>query len=118
MACAVSCLNICKTSALSDNMCPRVLFMGMPVDYKKKLMVVFGDYVEVYEGTDNTSRARSSACIVLYPVSNASGSWVLQKIESRCRVRRTNTVKLVNSNLITQSMNADSEETTNEEMLQ
>jgi hypothetical protein len=24
----------------------------VPVDYKKELLVAFGDYVEVYEGTD------------------------------------------------------------------
>jgi hypothetical protein len=83
-----------------------VLFTGIPVDYKKELLVAFGDYVEAYEGTDNTLRARSSACIALYPVGNSIGSWVLWKIETRSRVRRSNVTKLVTSDLIKQAMNA------------
>jgi len=48
-----------------------VLFTGMPVGYKNKLLVAFGDYIEAYKVTDNTLRAHSSACIALY---SASGS--------------------------------------------
>jgi hypothetical protein len=95
-----------RTMSLSENVCPRVLFTGIPVDYKKELLVAFGDYVEAYEGTDNTLRARSSACIALYPVGNSIGSWVLWKIETRSRVRRSNVTKLVTSDLIKQAMNA------------
>jgi hypothetical protein len=78
---AVSCLNISRTTALRENVCPRVLFTSISVGCKKELQVAFSDYVEVYEGMDNTSRARSSVCIALYPTSIASGSWVLWKIE-------------------------------------
>jgi hypothetical protein len=74
----VSRLNVCRTTSLSENVCPRVLL---------ELQVAFGDYVEAYEGTDNTSRAHSSECIALYPVGNSTGSWVLWKIETRSRVR-------------------------------
>jgi len=80
------------------------------VDYKKELQVAFGDYVEAYEGTDNTSRARSAACIALHPAGNLSGSWVLWKIETRTRVRRTNMRKMVTSDLIVQAMNATAAE--------
>ncbi len=90
MAYVVSRMNIRRTSALADNVCPHVLFTGMPVDYKKELSMAFGDYVESYEGTDNTSRACSSACIALYPAANSTGAWVLWKVESQMRVRRTN----------------------------
>jgi len=90
VAYAVSRLNIRHTTSLNGNVCPRVLFTGVPVDYKKELLLAFGDYVEAYEGTDNTSRARSSAGIALYPASNAAGSWILWKIETRTRVRRSN----------------------------
>ncbi len=31
------------------------------MDYKKELQVAFGDYVEEYEGTDDTSRDQSAA---------------------------------------------------------
>jgi hypothetical protein len=79
--------------------------MGMPVDYKKELSMAFGDYVESYEGTDNTSRARSSACIALYPTANSTGAWVLWKVESQMRVRRTNYVKLVTSQQLIDAIN-------------
>jgi hypothetical protein len=76
------------------------------VNYKKELQLAFGDYVEAYEGTDNTSCARSAACIALYPTNNAAGSWVLWKVETRNRVRRSNYEKLATLNLIVQTMNA------------
>jgi len=110
VAYVVSRLNIRRTTALSENVCPRVLFTGAPVDYKKELQVAFGDYVEAYEGMDNTSRARSAVCIALHPAGNLSGSWVLWKIETRTRVRRTNMRKMVTSDLIVQAMNATAAE--------
>jgi hypothetical protein len=45
---AVSRLNIRRTHALSGNICPRVLFTGIPVPYSE-LSVAFGDYVESYQ---------------------------------------------------------------------
>jgi hypothetical protein len=105
VAYVVSRLNIRRTTALSENVCPRVLFTGMPVNYAKELGLAFGDYVESYEGTTNTSKARSSACIALYPTANATGAWVLWKIKSRTRVRRTNYVKLVTNELIIDAIN-------------
>jgi len=105
MAYAVSRLNIRRTTSLNENVCPRVLFTGVPVDYKKELLLAFGDYVEAYDGTDNMSRARSSACIALYPASNAAGSWVLWKIETRTRVQRTKVQKMATTDIIIQAMN-------------
>jgi hypothetical protein len=35
---------------------PRVLFTGVKPNYRKELSLAFGDYVELYTGTDNTSR--------------------------------------------------------------
>jgi hypothetical protein len=102
---AVSRLNIRHTQALSANTCPRVLFTGTPVPYSE-LSVAFGDYVEAYEGTDNTSEARSAACIALCPVGNSTGSWTLWKLETHMRVRRTNFQKLVTSELVIRAVNA------------
>jgi hypothetical protein len=102
---SVSRLNIRRTQALNKNVCPRVLFTGVPVPYKE-LTVAFGDYVEAYEGTDNTSGAHSSACVALCPVGNSTGSWTLWKIDTRVRVRRTNFKRLVTSELVINSMNA------------
>jgi hypothetical protein len=102
---SVSRLNIPRTQALNENVCPRVLFTGVPVPYKE-LTVAFGDYVEAYEGTDNTSGARSLAFIALCPVGNSTGPWTLWKIDTRVRVRRTNFKRLVTSELVINSMNA------------
>jgi hypothetical protein len=110
VAYAVSRINIQRTSALSENIVPRVAFTGMPVQYQKELRFAFGDYVEAHKGTDNTSRPRSAACIALFPVGNSTGSWQLFKISSRTRVRRTNMVKLVTSSLVINAMNAIAEE--------
>ncbi len=101
---------------LSENVCPRVLFTGIPVDYKKEFQVAFGDYVEAYKGTDNTSRARSAASITLYPASNASGFWVLWKIETRTRARQTNMLKMVMSDLIVQENVVASESEIDEQL--
>ncbi len=75
----MSRINIWRTTALTENVCPWVLFTGIPVNYKKELQLAFGDYVEAYEGTYNTSQACSAACIALYPANNVAGSWVLGK---------------------------------------
>jgi hypothetical protein len=87
-----------------------VLFTGIPVDYRKELTCTFGDYVEAYEGTTNTSKVRSAACIALYPTGNSIGSWVLWKIDTRSRVHRSNVEKLVNMENIISIMNAVAQE--------
>jgi len=46
VAYVVSRLNIRRTMALSENICPKVLFTGIPVDYRKELQLAFGDYIE------------------------------------------------------------------------
>jgi hypothetical protein len=86
---AVSQLNIRRTLALSENICPRVLFTGCPVPFKE-LLIAFGNYVEAYEGPDDSCSARSTACIALCPVRNSTGSWTLWKMDIRVRVRRLN----------------------------
>jgi hypothetical protein len=106
VAFAVSRINIQRTSALSENIAPRVAFTGMPVQYQKELRFAFGDYVEAYEGSDNTSRPRSTACIALFAIGSSTGSWQLFKIASRSRVRRT----LVTSGLIVDARNAIAKE--------
>jgi hypothetical protein len=74
------------------------------------MSIAFGDYIEAYEGTDNTSRARSAACIALYPANNAAGSWVLWKIDTRSKVRRTNFEKLVTTDLVKEMLGRIAEE--------
>jgi hypothetical protein len=105
VAYVVARLNIHRTSALTEAVAPKVAFTGIPVHYHKDVRLEFGDYIEAYEGTTNTSRPQSSACIALYPANNAAGSWQLFKIDTRTRVRRLNMVKLVTGELIIQAMN-------------
>lgn len=75
VAYAVTRLNIRHNIVLNDKMCPRVLFTRVKVNYKKELELAFGDYCEMYGGTNNTSVSRSILCIALYPTSNSTGSW-------------------------------------------
>jgi hypothetical protein len=92
-------------SSLSENVCPPVLFTGIKVDYKKELNLSFGDYVEAYEKTDNTSTARTSAFIALFPSSNAAGSWTLWKLDSNCNILRTTFVKLITTEEVITQVN-------------
>jgi hypothetical protein len=112
VAYAVSQLNIRRVSSLSENICPQVLFTGIKVDYKKELNLSFGDYVEAYKKTDNTSTACTLACIALFPGSNAAGSWTLWKLDSNCNVLRTRFAKLITTEEIITRVNliADGEE--------
>jgi Reverse transcriptase (RNA-dependent DNA polymerase) len=85
----------------------------MHVDRKRFLITVnlaFVDYVEAYESTDNTSAARSAACIALYPNCNSTGSWTLWKLDTNCNVQRTKFVKLVTTNTIIDRVNGIGED--------
>jgi hypothetical protein len=92
-----------------------MLFTGRPLEFKKEFGLAFGDYVEAYEGATNTMTARSTACIALCPTNNSTGAWVLWKIATRSRIRRTNWVKLVTTQLIIDAMNAVARESTEQE---
>jgi hypothetical protein len=78
----------------------------MKVDYRKELSLAFGDYCEVFDGTDNTSKQRSVPCIALYPCCNTTGSWVFYSLESQKRLRRTNWKRMVTNEEIIKRMNA------------
>jgi hypothetical protein len=110
VAYSVSRLNIRRTSSLSENVCTRLLFTGVEVDFKKELHLSFGDNVEVYEHTDNTSAARSTACIDLYSISNAAASWNFWKIETNSNICRTRYMKLVTTEEISKRINNLAEE--------
>ncbi len=59
--------------AINSNVCPKSFFIGLKV-HCKVLELTFGDYVEIYDGTDNTSKSRMIACIALYPCANVTHS--------------------------------------------
>jgi hypothetical protein len=68
VAYVISWINSERSAAINQN---------LAVDYKKEFSLAFGDYCEVYNGTNNTSWARSIPGIALHPCNNAAGSWAL-----------------------------------------
>jgi hypothetical protein len=110
VAYAVSRINIRRTTAINLNVCSRVLFTGMRVNYKKELELAFGDYVEVYDGMENTSNSRSIPCIALYPCCNATGSWEFMSLKSKTRVCRSQWQPMVTMQAVIYAMNAFDEE--------
>jgi hypothetical protein len=100
VAYVVGHINLQHTTALSDNVALKVTFTGIPAYYHKDLKLALGDYVEAYKSTDITVRPCTLACIALYPANNAAGSWLLFKINMQRRMRQSNVVKLVTTDLI------------------
>jgi hypothetical protein len=105
----VSRINLHMTSALQGTMCPRVLFTGVKPNYRKELSLAFGDYVELYTGTDNTSRERSTPCIALYPVGNATGAWQFWNLRSGRYMRHSTWVKMRTNTLIVDTVNTEAD---------
>lgn len=52
--------------AINRCVAPRLLFMGLKADYSKEMELSFGDYCEVYNWTNNTSRSHTIPCVMLY----------------------------------------------------
>jgi hypothetical protein len=88
-------MNLRRTTAINHNVAPRVMFTGLKVDFRKEMEMSFGDYCEVYDGTENTSKSRSIPCVALYPCSNAAGSWVFLNLITKKRVRRSQWKKMM-----------------------
>jgi hypothetical protein len=105
VAYVVARLNVYFTMAINQKIAPKVLFTGMCVDFKKELSLAFGDYCEVYVGTDNTSRARTAACIALHPCHNATGSWTFYNLRTHARIRKSQWTKMVTTQLIVDAVN-------------
>jgi hypothetical protein len=105
MTYCVSRKNLRRTSALDGTVCPKVLFTGIKPNYRKELLLAFGDYVEVHTGTDNTSRERSVPCIALYPVGNTTGTWQFWNLRTKRYMRHSTWVKMRSSELITDIIN-------------
>ena len=107
---AVNRINVRRTTSLTDNRAPRVLFTGRRIDFKKEFKAGFGDYVEAYNPkvqSNAVDQPRTQACIALYPSANVVGSWILFNIATGKRVRRTNfRVMKVNDQVIAAMNNA------------
>jgi hypothetical protein len=105
----VNRLNLRTTSALHGTLCPRVLFTGIKPSYRKELSLAFGDYVELYAGIDNTSKERSTPCIALYPVGNATGAWQFWNLRTGRYMRHSTSVKMRTNSLIVDTINAEAD---------
>ena len=104
LAYAVARLNIRRMTEINQNVCPKVLFTGIKMDFSKELTLEFGTYAEVYDGTDNTSRSQSITCVALYPCSNSTGSWEFMNLKTKTRMRRSHWIKMKPSELIVEVM--------------
>jgi hypothetical protein len=103
---AVSHINICHTTALNVNVCPKVLFTGLCVNYKKELSLAFGDYAEVYDGMDNMAHSHSVPCIALYLCNNMTGSWIFLNLSTKQYIRHSQWQKMQTTEAIISQMSA------------
>ncbi len=69
------------------------------------MTLAFGDYCEVYDGTDNTSKSRTLPCIALHPCNNATGSWEFLNLKTNQRIRRSNWKKTITTELVINILN-------------
>jgi len=105
---AVNRINVRRTTSLTDNRAPRVLFTGRRIDFKKEFKAGFGDYVEAYNPkvqSNAIDQPRTQACIALHPSANVVGSWILYNIATGKRVRRTNFRVMKMNDQVIASMN-------------
>jgi hypothetical protein len=71
-------------------MSPFHLFTGSKIYYKKSLALLFVDYCEVFDGSNNTSKSHSLPCIALHPCDNSTRSWQFLNIMTGVIIRRSN----------------------------
>lgn len=95
-----------RTSSLASTMSPYMLFKGKRVNYKKSLALAFGDYAEVFDGSNNTSRSQSMPCVALHPCKNSTGSWEFLNLTTGNRIRRSNWKKMVTTKAIIDKLNS------------
>ncbi len=99
-------MNIRRISSLSKNMSPYRLFTGTKINDKKSLALAFGDYCEVFVGSDNTSKSCSLPCIALHPCNNATGSWQFLNIMTGVTIRRSNWQRMVTTQAVINKINS------------
>jgi hypothetical protein len=60
-------------SGVSQHLSPMTIVEGVTLDYNKHFQVIFGEYAQVFEGTDNTMKERTVGAIALGPTGNLQG---------------------------------------------
>jgi hypothetical protein len=94
-----------QSAVINQPVAPNVLFTGMWVDFHKEYRLTIGDYCGVYDGMDNTSKLRSTPCIVLYPCNNAAGSWTFMNLLTKQKICCSLWLKMVTTDIIVAQMN-------------
>jgi hypothetical protein len=106
MAYVVTRINSERSAAINLNVAPKALFTGMRMDFRREFCLAFGDYCEVHDRTDNTSRARSIPCLALYPCNNTTSSWAFLNLAMLQRIRRIQWMKMVTTEELIAKVNA------------
>jgi hypothetical protein len=60
-------------SGVSQHLSPMTIVEGVTLDYSKHFQVIFGEYAQVFEGTDNTMKERTVGAIALGPTGYLQG---------------------------------------------
>jgi hypothetical protein len=58
---------------VSQELSPYTIIEGVILDYDLHFQVIFGEYAQTYEGTDNTNKERTVGAIALGPSGNLQG---------------------------------------------
>ena len=105
---SVSRINSRRTKSVNINVCPRVRFNGIKINYKRELGLAFGDHVEAKDNKaqSKTLQEISLPCIALYPAWSTASSWILWSIISKKELRRTFWKKMRTNAHIIKTMNA------------
>ena len=57
----------------SQYLCPMNLVTGVLLDFNKHFQVIFGEYAQTFEGSDNIMNKRTVGAIALGPSGNFQG---------------------------------------------
>ena len=108
VAYSIGRLNVRRTTTIASFECPRVLFTGRKINFKKEFDLQFGEYFELPLARKDLSSPlapRTESAIALYPLANASNSWCFLKLQSKVRVERSTWVKMTTNDVVINRMN-------------
>ena len=91
---AVFWLNTFYPGQTLSNMSPRSIVTGLSVDFNKHCKHEFGTYVQTYEDTDNTMRARTMGALALRPTGNSQGGHFYLSLTTGRRLNQLHAAEL------------------------
>jgi hypothetical protein len=93
----VTCLNMFpRRGGVSNNLSPRTLICGLPIDYNLQCRVPFGAYCEVHDEhtPTNTMESRTTPAVSLGPTGNLQGTYKFYSLQSRKMIVRRHWTEL------------------------